>query len=43
MQQAKELADRLNEVIKKSEEYQRYIETDRCLKNEPELYEKYNE
>lgn len=43
MQQAIKLAGRLNEQIKNSEEYRRYIETDRSLKNEPELYNRYNE
>lgn len=43
MKQAIELAGRLNERIKNSEEYQRYVKTDRQLKAEPELYERYNE
>lgn len=43
MRQAIELAARLNEQIKNSEEYHRYMETDRQLKAEPELYERYNE
>lgn len=43
MKQAIELAGRLNERIKNSEEYQRYVKTDRQLKAEPELYDRYNE
>lgn len=43
MQKAIELAGRLNERIKNSEEYQRYVRTDRQLKAEPELYKRYNE
>ena len=43
MQQAIVLAQQLNEKIKKSEEYRRYVETDRRLRQEPELYAKYNE
>lgn len=43
MQKAIELAGRLNEQIKNSEEYQRYVKTDRQLKAEPELYRRYNE
>lgn len=43
MQKAMELAIQLNETIKNSEEYRRYVETDNKLRNEPELYARFNE
>ena len=43
MQQAIELAGRLNKQIQSSEEYKRYLETDRRLKENIELYGRYNE
>lgn len=43
MKQAVALAQQLNERIKSSEEYCRYVETDRRLRQEPELYARYNE
>lgn len=43
MQQAIDLADKLNEKIRDSEEYKYYIETARRLKEESELYQRYNE
>lgn len=43
MRQAIELASRLNEQIKNSEEYKQYVETDRLLRENGELYSRYNE
>lgn len=43
MQQAIEMAEALNAEIRNSEEYKRYLETSRRLKQQPELYERFNE
>jgi cell fate (sporulation/competence/biofilm development) regulator YlbF (YheA/YmcA/DUF963 family) len=43
MQQAIEMAESLNAQIRNSDEYKRYQETSRRLKQQPELYERFNE
>ena len=43
MRQAIELAGRINEQIRGSEEYRNYTMADRRLKEDPELYGRYNE
>ncbi len=43
MRQAIELAAKLNMQIKNSREYQRYVETDRRLRDNHELHERFDE
>lgn len=43
MQQAIELAAKLNQQIKNSKEYRRYVETNRRLRDNHELHERFDE